>query len=143
MLRACALYAAGCSGISLGGLKRFLCVQACYREGRSCEHFSWILDYKPITFLVGPWSGSRCCHCDQEPHATGIRSASDLPHHDPGRLRRQGLLLCLPVPQGEEVNIGRISHQLSRTVAVEESLKWIAIVQLNPSNAKATFIQIT
>ena len=31
------LYAASCSGISLGGLKWFLCVQA--GEGRSCEHF--------------------------------------------------------------------------------------------------------
>ena len=29
VLRACALYAASCSGISPGGLKWFLCVQAC------------------------------------------------------------------------------------------------------------------
>ena len=29
VLRACALYAASCSGISLGGLKWFPCVQAC------------------------------------------------------------------------------------------------------------------
>ena len=29
VLRACALYTANCSGISLGGLKWFPCVQAC------------------------------------------------------------------------------------------------------------------
>ena len=29
VLRACALYAASCSGISLGGLKWFPCTQAC------------------------------------------------------------------------------------------------------------------
>ena len=38
VLRACALYATSCSGISPVGLKWFPSVQACLRGGRSCEH---------------------------------------------------------------------------------------------------------
>ena len=39
VLRACALYAASCSGISLGGLKWFLCVQALLGE-EGCVNIS-------------------------------------------------------------------------------------------------------
>ena len=55
VLRACALYAASCSGISLRGLKWFPNVQDCW--GRKVVWtFRWIQDYKPnnftFTFLI-------------------------------------------------------------------------------------------
>ena len=44
VLRACALHAASCSGISTGGLKWFPCYRPA-RGGSSCERFG---GYKPI-----------------------------------------------------------------------------------------------
>ena len=54
LLRAYALYAASCSGVSLGGLKWFPCAQACYREGSSCEHFGGYktINRRPLPFTV-------------------------------------------------------------------------------------------
>ena len=50
VLRACVLYAANCSGISLRGLRWFLCVQA--SSGRKlCEHFD---GYKTINQIPLP-----------------------------------------------------------------------------------------
>ena len=54
VLRACALYAASCSGLSLGGLKWFPCVHACYRGGRLCEHFSEYKTINRIALLLTP-----------------------------------------------------------------------------------------
>ena len=45
VLRACALYAASCSGISLGGLKMVYVCTVPSRGGRSCEYFG---GYKTI-----------------------------------------------------------------------------------------------
>ena len=64
MLRACALYAASCSGISLRGLKWFPCVQAC--KGRKVAWaFWWIQDYKPKTFTFSQSCSAKGLLCTE------------------------------------------------------------------------------
>ena len=51
VIRACALYAASCSGISLGGLKWFPICTVPAREGRLCEHFGGYKNINRIPFI--------------------------------------------------------------------------------------------
>ena len=54
VLRACALYAASCSGMSLGELKWFQWLYRPAREGRSCEHFGGYktINRKPLNAVI-------------------------------------------------------------------------------------------